>query len=171
MSSYKKHSYSYSDFFKSQTCGNEKQKAYADPDETESEKDSVHLRYSRKHDTVTVNYGTKKVHYNLEIFIERYIAPYLNIDGTIQDNPLNLTKEHVDFFMNIRSRQKKDRSKVNLEKNKPSKLSELVKLGITDRASYKRWCVRNHPDKVSPDKKDEATELFKRISVLCVSFN
>lgn len=39
----------------------------------------------------------------------------------------------------------------------------LEKHGIIDNRSFKRWALRNHPDKVSPDKIDEATELFKEI--------
>jgi len=39
----------------------------------------------------------------------------------------------------------------------------LEKHGIVDNRSFKRWALRNHPDKVSPDKVDDATELFKQI--------
>jgi hypothetical protein len=165
------YTYTYFDFVKSQTCGKNRQNAYEDPDEKEPEKENKHLKYSRKNDTVTVDFGSKQVHYNLDVFIERYIEPYLNEDGTIQDNPLKLTKEKADFFLNIRLRQNNNREKINLDKKKTKGVHELAKYGITDRASYKRWCIRNHPDKVPLDQKESATELFKRISVLCVSLN
>lgn len=36
--------------------------------------------------------------------------------------------------------------------------------GITDSTSYKAWCLQHHPDKVPPNKKEEATRMFARIS-------
>jgi hypothetical protein len=39
----------------------------------------------------------------------------------------------------------------------------LEKHGIIDRRSFKRWALKNHPDKVSKDMENEATELFKAI--------
>ena len=39
----------------------------------------------------------------------------------------------------------------------------LAEHGIVDSRSFKRWALRNHPDKVPDDRKDEATELFKEI--------
>ena len=46
-------------------------------------------------------------------------------------------------------------------KNKCREL--LAKHGIVDKRTFRRWALRNHPDKVSDDKKDEATELFKEV--------
>jgi len=46
-------------------------------------------------------------------------------------------------------------------KNKCKEL--LSEHGIVDSRSFKRWALRNHPDKVPDDRKDEATELFKEI--------
>ena len=39
----------------------------------------------------------------------------------------------------------------------------LAKHGIVDKRSFRRWALRNHPDKVAENKKDEATELFKEV--------
>lgn len=160
--SFKKNKYTYNDFFKSQKSGKEKQKAYDDEEDEKKDKDDVHLKYSKRHDTVTIDFGTKKIHYNLDIFIDKYIQPYLESG----ENPLKLTRENIDFFLNIRTERAKRQEKVSLEK-KPKSVRELEKLGITDRSSYKKWCIHNHPDKVPEEKKEAATELFKRISVLC----
>ena len=46
-------------------------------------------------------------------------------------------------------------------KNKCKEL--LAKHGIVDKRSFRRWALRNHPDKVSDDMKNEATELFKEV--------
>ena len=32
---------------------------------------------------------------------------------------------------------------------------------IVDRKSFRKWSMKNHPDKVSPEKKQEATTNFK----------
>ena len=162
----KQNKYTFNDFFKSQKNGKERQKAYDEDDDNDDKKnkDDIHLSYSKKHDTVTIDFGTKKVHYNLDIFIDKYIQPYLESG----ENPLKLTQENVDFFLNIRTKRAKSQEKIHLEK-KPKSISELEKLGITDRSSYKKWCVQNHPDKVPEEQKDAATELFKRISVLCAN--
>jgi hypothetical protein len=161
----KDYTYSYADFTKSQKSGKEKQRAYAQSND--DEKEDVHLKYSKRFDTVTIDFGTKKVHYNLDIFIDKYIDPYLK-NGVLSENPLNLTPEHITFFMSIRSKRAKRQEEIKIDKKK-SIPSELAEHGITDRASYKKWCIRNHPDKVHPDQYETATELFKRISVLCES--
>ena len=157
----KQNKYTYNDFFKSQGSGKERQKAYDEDDDDKKDKDDVHLSYSKRYDTVTIDFGTKKVHYNLDIFIDKYIQPYLESG----ENPLKLTQENVDFFLNIRTKRAKSQEKVTLVK-KPKTVRELEKLGITNRTSYKKWCVANHPDKVPAEQKDTATELFKRVSVL-----
>ena len=162
----KKNKYTYNDFFKSHGSGKERQKAYDEDDDDKKDKDDIHLKYSKRHDTVTIDFGSKKVHYNLDIFIDKYIQPYLESG----ENPLKLTQENVDFFLNIRSERTKRQEKIQLEK-KPKSVNELEKLGITDRSSYKKWCIRHHPDKVPPEQKEVATELFKRISVLCNELN
>lgn len=154
----KSKSYKYADFLKKNQIPKDVPKSH-DKDDN----DDVHLKYSKKHDTVTIKFGTKKVHYNLDVFIDKYIDS--------GENLLNLTKEQIDFFKNIRSERSRRHEKINLENKKKPQMSELEQIGIIDRASYKRWCVHNHPDKVEPDKKDEATELFKRISVLCANLS
>ena len=116
----KQNKYTYNDFFKSQKNGKERQKA-CDEDDNKN-KDDIHLSYSKRHDTVTIDFGTKKVHYNLDIFIDKYIQPYLESG----ENPLKLTQENVDFFLNIRSERSKKQEKIHLEK-KPKLLSELEK--------------------------------------------
>lgn len=59
------------------------------------------------------------------------------------------------------SREEEPREEEEPVKNK---CKELLKLhGIVDSRSFKRWALRNHPDKVPDDKKNEATELFKEI--------
>ena len=39
----------------------------------------------------------------------------------------------------------------------------LAEHGIVDKRSFRRWALKNHPDKVAENKKDEATELFKEV--------
>ena len=162
-----KNKYSYTDFFKTSGQSNERQKAYEDSNDQndQNDKDDIHLRYSRRHDTVTINFGTKKVYYNFDVFMEKYVEPYIDELNRIMENPLKLTQENYNFFVKIRSRQKKDRDKIDLGKTK--KTSLLEKLGITDKSTYKKWCVVNHPDKVPAERRDAATELFKKVSVLC----
>jgi hypothetical protein len=72
-----KNKYTYNDFFRSPGSGKERQKAYDEDDSKDRDKDDVHLKYSKRHDTVTIDFGTKKVHYNLDMFIDKYIQPYL----------------------------------------------------------------------------------------------
>lgn len=39
----------------------------------------------------------------------------------------------------------------------------LEQHGITDRKSYRRWALSHHPDKVSPENREEATKLFQDV--------
>lgn len=116
----------------------------------------IYIKYSKIHDTVRINFGKIEVCHSVDTYIDMYIIPYQEFG----ENPLNLTLQHVEFFINIKTKKK-------ITKKKP--LGELQNYGIIDTASYKKWCIINHPDKVSSERKAEATELFQHISVLYAS--
>ncbi len=120
-------------------------------------KKGIYIKYSNIHDTVIIDFGKIEVCHSVDTYIDMYIVPYQESG----ENPLNLTLQHVEFFINIKTKRK------ITHKKKP--LGELQNYGIIDKASYKKWCIVNHPDKVPSERKADATELFQHISVLCAS--
>lgn len=56
---------------------------------------------------------------------------------------LKITTQHLDYSLDL-------------------KQTMLEELGITDKASYRRWCRENHPDKNKDDP--EATKRFQEVS-------
>ena len=116
------------------------------------------IKYSKRYDSVTVFYHglDKVVTYNLDVFIEK----------VVKVNTIGLTVIQIKFFTDIRKKQEEnytpeqfDELNVNIDI-----IKKLNVLGITDKLSYKKWCVRNHPDKVSSDNWYTANELFQWVS-------
>ena len=98
---------------------------------------------------------------NLHIsqFVSRYIIPYMRC-GIIISNPYNLTQENAEYFTIKNGERRIDKTVVNSQPD-----DSLLKIqGIKTKTDYKKWIVKNHPDKNNdPTTKEVRTTLFDKI--------
>ena len=93
-------------------------------------------------------------------FNSKYIVPYMKHGSISILNPFNLTQENVEYFV---LKMGENRLEVNTNQIGISQADEtLLKIqGIKDKNDYRKWMIKNHPDR-NPDNK-ACTDLFAKI--------
>ena len=76
---------------------------------------------------------------------------------------LDQLQKMVDWIFGRKKTSSTKPEKEAQDKAKSKCKMMLEKHGIVDKRSFKRWALKNHPDKVSKERENEATELFKAI--------
>jgi hypothetical protein len=93
--------------------------------------------------------------HHINAFVKTFVLPFLK-GGVIGKNTLGLTQEQAEFFV---TKEAEARS----ESRKPKDSDLLSKHGISSKEDYKKWCIKNHPDKNGNEP--SFVELFQAISV------
>lgn len=133
--------------------------------------------YSRSKKTVTIFKGGKIIdEMALQVFGDLYILPYMNyayMDGGMRKNPYNLQKADADYFFSKGYIWNRDYtgssgySNSSYTQPPPTQSSKqlLDSLGITSNKDYKKWIVKNHPDKNSSTEDSDLLfkSLFERV--------
>ena len=119
---------------------------------------SYNFVYSKSKNSVEVTDPSGiKTWYPIRTFNNIFIRPYLS-KGVMNSNKYGLNQQNAEYFLG------KDTPENNPIYNSSPDITYLKNThGITDRKSYKKWCIKNHPDK---NKNENTTEIFKKVSVM-----